>query len=115
VRGAKVDRTATKALRDNHLFLDRRSFISIDAHLYLKGDDVICQRQRVWHRSKGKCKNCKAQLSPLDAELDHKQGGLVGRCDCLHNLQILCHDCHVKKHGRFPRFGEGRAKANRGI
>ena len=29
--------------------------------------------------------------------MDHKVGGSLGRCDCLHNLQALCHDCHVTK------------------
>ena len=103
----------TKLLRANGLLLDHRSFISlgIEPHLVLKGDDVVCQRQRVWHRGKGKCAVCKREINVLDSwEMDHKQGGTVGRCDCLHNLQVSCWDCHRKKHVR-PQFTQRKAEA----
>ena len=111
MRGASKDRATTKLLRENGLLLDARSFVSRPSiangsiHLFFKGDDVICQRQRVWHRSKGKCAGCKRLLDVLDWEMDHKQGGTVGRCDCLHNLQALCRDCHRAKHVQ-PQFGK---------
>lgn len=103
-RGAKKDTTVTKALVANGIFWDKRSFISLgtEPHLYLKGDDIKLMRQRVWARAKRKCANCKREIIyqdfDADWEMDHKQGGTVGRCDCLHNLQVLCRPCHRAKH-----------------
>jgi len=114
-RGFKRDAAMTKLLRANGFLLDSRSFISlgIEPHLVLKGDDIICQRQRVWHRAKGKCAICKDSLAVLDYgdfEMDHIQGGTVGRCDCLHNLQAVHVACHKKKHVR-PQFTQRKAEA----
>lgn len=103
-RGAKKDTAVTKLLFRNGLFLDRRSFVSLhgnEPHLFLKGEDVSAQRLRVWYRSKNRCAICKKEFvfEYYDEwEMDHKQGGLVGRCDCLHNLRIVCPECHRKKH-----------------
>ena len=109
-RGHKKDVHVTKLLFRNGLLLDRRSFLSLPreedgtVHLMLKGDDIVCQRQRVWHRSKQRCALCKGAIT-FDFEMDHIQGGTSGRCDCLHNLRALCRDCHRLKHVR-TRFGE---------
>jgi hypothetical protein len=114
MRGAKIDRPVTLLLRKNGLLLDRRSFVSLNGnepHLFLKGDDVTLQREQIWNKANGKCRACRGPISWETFELDHKQGGLSGRCDCLHNLQALCHDCHAKKHVR-PRFGERIAGNN---
>ena len=54
-RGARKDAGTTKLLFKNGLLLDRRSFVSLNAnepHLFLYGDDIICQRQRVYHKAK---------------------------------------------------------------
>lgn len=107
-RGAKKDEPVTKLLYRNGILLDRGSFVSLNGnepHLFLKGEDVVRQRNEVGRRCKGKCARCKTGLRISDGwvgvgyifEMDHKQGGNSGRCDCLHNLQALCHDCHVKK------------------
>ena len=116
-RGFKKDVTTTKVLRANGLLLDRRSFISLGAepHLILYGDDIVCQRQRVWHRSKGKCAICKDSLAVLDYgdfHMDHIQGGTVGRCDCLHNLRAVHAHCHRKRHVR-PMFTQRKAEARK--
>ena len=98
-RGARKDVGVTKLLFRNGLLLDRRSFVSLNGnepHLFLKGLDVSLRRDRVFKQSKGKCAGCKDELE-YEWEMDHKQGGNVGRCDCLHNLQALCPDCHQKK------------------
>jgi hypothetical protein len=98
-RGAKKDVPVTKLLFANGLFLDKRSFLGWREsvpHMFLKGADVADQRRRVWGRSKEKCASCKKLIWTF--EMDHIQGGLSGRCDCLHNLQALCHECHAKKH-----------------
>jgi HNH endonuclease len=102
-RGARKDTAVTKLLLDNGLLLDKRSFVSLDGnkpHLFLRGADVGTQRERIWQRSKGKCSNClRVVIFGFfdDWEMDHIQGGLSGRCDCLHNVQALCRDCHAKK------------------
>ena len=100
-RGAKIDPFKTA----NANFLDKRSFISLSGHLYLKGDDIREQRQKVYERDKGICHGidvegyrCKRYVSWNTGHMDHIQGGLVGRCDCMHNLQWLCPDCHRAKH-----------------
>jgi hypothetical protein len=110
MRGAKRDIAITRLLHANGLLLDKRSFISLGAepHLYLKGPDMILQRERVWLKWKGSdpAPRCYLKLEGCDfyaAELDHKQGGLVGRCDCEHNLGPACVNCHRAKHVR-PRF-----------
>jgi hypothetical protein len=103
-RGAKKDITVSKLLYENGLLLDKRSFISLGAepHLYLKGRDVEKQWDRLWESTVGSCANCRLIIYG-NWVMDHKQGGLVGRCDCLHNLQVLCPPCHRAKHVR-PRF-----------
>lgn len=119
MRGAKKDVTVTRLLRANGLLLDPRSFVSLgsEPHLYLSGDDIVCQRQRVAHRSKGKCGICKKPIVIFgldqDWEMDHKQGGLVGRYDDLENLQALCRPCHRRKHVR-PKFSKKLAEEDFG-
>lgn len=93
-RGAKIDRTATAELG----FSDPRSFRGQDGHDYLKGDDIRARRQEVYDRDKGNCRGCYKFVSWIYGHMDHVQGGLVGRCDCLHNLQWLCQNCHRAKH-----------------
>lgn len=108
--GFRRDKVATAVLFANKLLLSRGSFLTLPtfadgkAHLHLAGEDRSLQRKRIWFRSKGKCAECRCAITEDSFEMDHKKGGLVGRCDCLHNLQALCHDCHVKKHGREPRW-----------
>ena len=118
-RGAKKDLAVTKVLRANGLFWDKRSFVSlgVEPHLYLKGDDVVCQRQRVWLKWKGNkpAPLCVLKLEGCDfyaSELDHKQGGTVGRCDCAHNLQPVCVNCHRLKHVH-PKFTKRKADAQK--
>jgi hypothetical protein len=118
--GAKKDVAITRLLRDNGLFLDKRSFVGhgldMIPHLFLKGNDIGPQRDRVWLRSGQKCKSCKARLgwvaddSYSDWEMDHVQGGNVGRCDCLHNLQSLCVNCHRNKHVK-PQWTKKKQQA----
>ena len=117
--GYKKDLAVTRLLRANGLLLDPRSFVTLglEPHLKLKGDDMVCQRQRVAHRSKGKCAACKSPIRVFgleqDWEMDHKQGGLVGRYDDLENLQALCRPCHRKKHVR-PKFSKKLAEEDFG-
>lgn len=119
-RGARKDKAATKCLRANGLFLDGHSFIGMPdinggVHLYLKGDDVKMQRERVWAKSKRKCGLCKTEIVYPEGdfetgwEMDHIKGGLSERCDCLHNLQAVHHKCHREKHVQ-TRFTPGLNK-----
>jgi hypothetical protein len=102
MRGAKKDLPLTKMLQANGFLIDRRSFVGYQAdmtpHLYLKGGDVIVQRHRVWNLSRMRCKTCGTPLTTDDWEMHHKQAGLVGRCDCLDNLEAICAICHRGKH-----------------
>ena len=101
-RGAKLDRFVTILLRKNRFLFDNRSFVGHDSnmtpHLYLYGEDKSKQRARVFSDSKARCAECRQSIYWETFEWDHKQGGLTGRCDCLHNAAALCHDCHAKKH-----------------
>jgi hypothetical protein len=95
-------------LRENLYFLDKRSFVGhgkdMVLHLYLHGEDMMIQRSLIFRRDRETCQ-INAEGCELDAsELDHKQGGLVGRCDCRHNLQASCHPCHERKHNRRPQL-----------
>lgn len=99
-RGARKDKMATKVLFENGLLLDRKSFISLDVppHLYLKGEDITRARELSFKKNRSRC-HIKAQgCEKVGSELDHKQGGLSGRCDCQHNLAPACISCHRKKH-----------------
>jgi hypothetical protein len=99
-RGAKKDIAISRLLVKNGLLLDKRSFVSLgpEPHLFLRGYDIVYQRQRVWSHSKDKCASCKRLLSEVEWEMDHIQGGMVGRHDDLSNLRALCRDCHRKRH-----------------
>lgn len=102
MRGFKVDQCATALLFKNGLFMDRRSKLVYDLemapHLLLKGADMSRQRERVFRRDGYRCKIKGANCSKSAYELDHKQGGLSGRCDCEHNLQSACIPDHRGKH-----------------
>jgi len=100
-RGTKRDLGVTKLLFDNGLLLDKRSFVSHEPHLYLKGQDIAEQRARVAAASRGLCGICGKPFGGIfeyDWEMDHIQGGTVGRCDCLHNLRAVHIECHRRKH-----------------
>jgi hypothetical protein len=116
MRGHKRDEPLTKMLRENGLLLDAHSFVGYDLemkpHVLLKGGDIILQREAVLIKSRYRCADCKRVLLPGEEELDHIQGGLSGRCDCRHNLQILCGDCHRKKHVRVKFGGSNGYEAN---
>lgn len=97
-RGAKTDIAVTKMMHDNRIFADSRSFVSLDAHLFLYGQDKEYQRSRVFADSRGLCVACGREITWETFEWDHVQGGLVGRCDCLHNAAAKCRECHRNKH-----------------
>jgi hypothetical protein len=95
-RGAKIDRTATAEAH----FLDNRSFRGQDGHDYLKGDDIRVRRLAVYERAKALCEGCPIAHRVLwqYGHMHHKKGGLVGRCDCLHNLAWVCPEFHRAQH-----------------
>jgi len=103
-RGAKVEKAETKHRR----FMDRRSFVGQDGHEYLRGLDVSKRRDEVFERDRGICQQCVREgFEPIDSycswtlgQMHHRQGGLVGRCDCLHNLEWICWAHHRDKHVR---------------
>lgn len=107
-RAAKRDPVATEAAN----FEDPESFIGEDGHEYLEGPDRKKRRFEVWKRDGARCVRCGKYVSFKAMHLDHRKGGLWGRCDCLTcdrhgdgmgNLQTMCAECHV--------FGENRKHA----
>jgi hypothetical protein len=108
MRGAKRDNTETMARN----FMDDRSFVSMDGHDYLYGDDIGDRRREVWERAHGYCEvkqapGCSGLVSWVDGEMHHKQGGLVGRNDDMENLLWSCMACHRYEHrNRNPRFSQ---------
>jgi 5-methylcytosine-specific restriction endonuclease McrA len=111
----KRDAQATKLLRANDLLKDRRSYVGYDSemrpHLKLFGADMMVQRQRVYVHSRGKCAKCRGAITWDSFEMHHKVSRGKSGSDDIANLQAICRDCHTQIHGRYPRFGEGRAEA----
>ena len=105
-RAAKRDNTETVARN----FMDERSFVSLDGHEYLYGDDIGDRRREVYERAKGVCEvrtspHCQKAARWIDGEMHHKQGGLVGRNDDMENLLWSCLPCHRFEHkDRSPQF-----------
>jgi 5-methylcytosine-specific restriction endonuclease McrA len=90
------DSEATEAAR----LEDPRSYITHDGHQFLFGADVRNRRQEVYDRDQGKCQGCRKPVGWSYFHMHHRQGGLVGRCTCMHNLEVLCPACHGKEHVR---------------
>lgn len=100
-RGAKIDKQATK---EKH-YKDERSFISLMGDEYLKGEDLKLRRDEVFAKSHGRCMLnvsplCRGWITRGTFELDHIQGGLVGRNDNADNLRAVCKRCHRYRHIR---------------
>lgn len=107
-----MDPAATACLRENKFLLALGSFLSMPdaagiAHLYLEGIDKQMQRERVWSQGAGRCDSCDKPLTWETFEWDHIQGGLVGRCDCLHNASVKCWECH---HGKHVQVGQAKGE-----
>ena len=106
-RGAKVDRAVTKLLGENGLLLDKRSFVSLDGHLYLRGLDKISQRPRVFKLHKEKCAVCGALASEHGGGEWHH----LRRCDCVGCSEVRCsqfvRDCHRHRTPGFQRVAKG--------
>ncbi len=104
-RGFKRDHYETeKAYREGR-FKDKRkrSFIGRapdrTTHELLDGEDKSNRYREVMEASRGLCQGCgKPHYVGSLGEWDHIQGGLSGRCDCLHNSQWVCVAFHRKKH-----------------
>jgi hypothetical protein len=90
----QVDRDATATSR----FQDKRSYVRTDGHEFLFGEDVRNRRQEIYDRDLGICQGCGLRVSYTEFHMHHKQGGLVGRCTCMHNLETLCAKCHWNEH-----------------
>jgi HNH endonuclease len=106
-RGFSKDERVSALLVESGFFENEDSFIGYDLemtpHLLLEGEDVSRQRTRLWkalkYRPEGRaCGICHKPITNPDWEMDHIQGGTVGRCDCLHNLRAVHRYCHREKH-----------------
>jgi hypothetical protein len=91
-RGHKKDNTETMARNFNH----KDSFISLDGHEYLRGQDWKDRQLEVLIRDKFACRVCNTWEPPFDVHhiLTRGEGGP----DDLENLMLLCRKCHNKRH-----------------
>src|SRR5277367_2720927 len=110
------DKEATKAAG----FQDKRSWISIAGHQYLRGKDRSALRHAVFDFFKGKCCICGRATGEDNGDMEHEVGGRpLARCDCFHtrlangvhhtNVRWICgmfglSPCHRKKHNREPQL-----------
>lgn len=86
-----MDRQRTAEAR----FQDKRSYWTNDGHEFLFGEDVRERRQQLYQKTGGRCEKCDWFTGWAAGHMHHKQGGLVGRCTCMHNLEWLCAECHL--------------------
>jgi hypothetical protein len=111
----QIDRTRTKDARKAGILHDRRSFYTFAGHVFLRGEDRSAVRVKVFYDNitmrGGRCELCDKRMPTWDGEMDHIEGGRKNaRCDCWRtvlndgtthsNLRRVCHDCHIKRHGR---------------
>ena len=98
-----MDRDRTDAAK----FADPRSYWTNDGHEFLFGADVGNRRREVYERDGGMCqtRGCGKWVSWEGAQMHHRRGGLVGRCTCMHNLEIQCPKHHALEHVRV-KWGE---------
>lgn len=113
------DILATKAAWKAKCFRDRRSWISIAGHVYLRGQDCSALRVKVFS-AQGRCQICHEPLADGEGDMDHIEGKRkLARCDCWRikladgsrhtNVQRVCSmfapgSCHAEKHHRVLRF-----------
>ena len=73
-------------------------------------DAVLLIREQVWEKDKGLCRTCAKKLTWGSAEMDEiVSKGRLGEVS-VKNCQMLCHECHVKKHNRVPKFTKRSVK-----
>jgi 5-methylcytosine-specific restriction endonuclease McrA len=73
---------------------------------YLKG--LLCVGVRRWirdNRNGGHCEECGGQFKKSELQRHHIIPRSEGGDDMPWNLQLLCADCHNKKHGRVLSTG----------
>lgn len=93
---------ADRERTDGANFADPRSYWTNDGHEFLFGEDVGRRRAEVYERDGGTCqtRGCGKPVSWNEAHMHHRKGGNVGRCTCMHNLEIQCPKCHAQEHVR---------------
>jgi hypothetical protein len=110
-RGASKDVPLTALLRAEGFFKDKRSFLGWREsvpHVYLKGEDMSRQRDRLMERDRYSCKKCGRHLLG-DGEAHHVIPKGKGGSDDLENLEYRCGrfigTCHTGEHvqTRFTR------------
>lgn len=116
------DDAATKAAYRSKRFVDRRSWISIGGHQYLRGQDRSNVRAKVFRKHAKNCQLCGERLREGEGDMDHIIGKRPKmRCDCWGtkladgtrhtNLRRTCEmmkpgSCHAEKHHRVLRSGK---------
>lgn len=112
-RGAKLDRERTKLARRGDLEgyprIHSPSFIALSGCMFLAGIDRCYARERAVKRATVpngfvRCQICGCtvyenvnECHPQKAEMHHIER--KPRCDCDHNLQMICGQCHRGRPG----------------
>ena len=109
-RGAKRDKTVTQNLQEAGILEDNRSFISLDGHLFLEGQDKAKVRPLVFARYHNKCVVCHTFLHPDAAAWMPWCGAWhhVKNCDCVGCSELRCdtttgRKCHAHRTEGFER------------
>lgn len=116
------DDAATKTAYKSKRFRDRRSWISIGGHQYLRGKDRSALREKVFRKHAKNCRLCGVRLREGEGDIDHIEGKRPKmRCDCWGtrladgtrhtNVRRTCSmwaidSCHAEKHHRVLRSGK---------
>ena len=109
-RGAKIDVAVTANLHAAGLLTEKRSFVSLDGHLYLEGADKSRIRPLIFKRFKNRCVICNAKLDQNAEPFASNCGAWHHRlrCDCVGCGELRCDEttgrkCHAHRTGGFNR------------
>lgn len=98
-KGFRRDEQATRSAN----FRDPDSFVTLpkfgEPHVILYGLDKEAQRSRLFTRERSRCQRCGKRVNWSgefweQGEWSHIEDKAGKKCDCLHNAELLCHDCH---------------------
>lgn len=114
MRRHKPDRPVTRMMIREGYFKSADSFVSLpdgddnESHVFLKNQDWIEQKGRVWQRDKQVCALCGKHVDMVGiADPDHIVKRSKGGSDDMGNLRTVHRDCHNKRHPeKRLRFGE---------
>ena len=105
LRGGGTKRDNMETVARN--FQDEDSFVGLDGHEYLRGEDWKQRQSQVYIRYKGKCQKCGYDdtVDGMPFDIHHILHRSKGGSDDLDNLILVCRRCHNTEHReREPRW-----------